>query len=309
MTENTETPLVSVIICTYNRARLLRQAMDSVLAAFAQAPAKCELVVVNNNSSDDTAAVAAGMAAAHPGAVRVFLERRQGLSQARNTGITNARGKILFFTDDDCRVDPDWIAVSLRTFDEARADCVFGKVLPVWPRRRPNWLAAEPFFWSKLALLDYGDLRLEADSIKRQFFGANFAVSKEALLAAGVFDTTLGRVGSSLFAGEDTRLCENLLKHGKTIVYEPGSRVNHVIEPERLSVRYFLRWHFFAGQSLVAALPRRTLFTLPRWYHGKSFRVAADLALALPGFDRARILRHVFRLASQIGGYYYALRR
>ena len=86
---------LSLIIATYNRARPLLEALESVVAQDAP-PALWECVVVNNNSQDDTEARFADFAARHPAfALRMVREPRQGLSHARNCGIAAARGEYL----------------------------------------------------------------------------------------------------------------------------------------------------------------------------------------------------------------------
>jgi glycosyltransferase involved in cell wall biosynthesis len=62
---------VSVVIPTYNRSALLRNAVDSVLAQDTQVP--FEIVIVDNNSQDDTAAVVRSLT---DGRVRVTAESR-----------------------------------------------------------------------------------------------------------------------------------------------------------------------------------------------------------------------------------------
>ena len=101
---------LSLIIATYNRARPLLEALESVVAQDAP-PALWECVVVNNNSQDDTEARFADFAARHPAfALRMVREPRQGLSHARNCGIAAARGEYLAIIDDDERINPGFVA-------------------------------------------------------------------------------------------------------------------------------------------------------------------------------------------------------
>ncbi len=90
------TPLVSVIIPTYNRAHLLPQALDSVLA---QTYPHHEIVVVDDGSTDNTATVLSR----YP--VRLIQQNKQGPSAARNRGIRESQGDYIAFLDSD-----DWFA-------------------------------------------------------------------------------------------------------------------------------------------------------------------------------------------------------
>src|SRR5690606_41175507 len=117
-----EAPQLSVIMCTFHRGALLADAMGSVLAQHDDTTPSFELIVLDNNSTDRTRAIIEGFAAADP-RVQYGFESRQGLSFARNTGIARARAPLVAFTDDDVRVEPDWVAAVVRAFrDHPHAD-------------------------------------------------------------------------------------------------------------------------------------------------------------------------------------------
>ena len=101
---NETAPLVSVILPTYNRARVLPRAIASVLA---QTFRDLELIVVDDGSTDDTAAVVAAIPDSRlrylPGTVNL------GDSGARNRGAAQARGKWLAFQDSD----DEWVPNNL----------------------------------------------------------------------------------------------------------------------------------------------------------------------------------------------------
>jgi glycosyltransferase involved in cell wall biosynthesis len=86
--------LVSVIIPTYNRARTIERAVNSV---FAQTWKEIEIIVVDDGSTDQTAEVLK----AYGGKIRVIQQPNGGASAARNTGIKAATGEIISFLDSD----------------------------------------------------------------------------------------------------------------------------------------------------------------------------------------------------------------
>ncbi|MGM0452831.1 MAG: glycosyltransferase family 2 protein [Thermodesulfobacteriota bacterium] len=98
------TPLVSVILPTYNRAWTVADAIDSVLA---QEYDNFELIVVDDGSTDDTVALLAG----YGDQIRVVSQDNRGVSAARNRGIEAAEGELLAFVDSD----DYWLAGKLRT--------------------------------------------------------------------------------------------------------------------------------------------------------------------------------------------------
>jgi len=86
--------LVSVIIPTYNRARTIERAINSVLA---QSWKPIEVIVVDDGSTDETS----DLLATYGNKIRIIKQRNQGASAARNTGIKAAVGEIISFLDSD----------------------------------------------------------------------------------------------------------------------------------------------------------------------------------------------------------------
>jgi glycosyltransferase involved in cell wall biosynthesis len=111
--------MISVIVCTYNRARTLHLMLESFFAQQDLNRLNHELIVVDNNSTDDTGQATEAFSN-HPGFSYV-LEGRQGLSFARNRGIAEAAGDFVSFLDDDVIVDPRWLANLQKCLDETNA--------------------------------------------------------------------------------------------------------------------------------------------------------------------------------------------
>jgi hypothetical protein len=106
-------PRMSVVVPTYNRARLAAQAIDSVLA---QSMAEFEIVVVDDGSSDDTRQV---VAAYDDPRIRYVYQDNAGLGAARNTGIAHAQAEYIAFLDSDDLFLPEGLARQLATLESA----------------------------------------------------------------------------------------------------------------------------------------------------------------------------------------------
>lgn len=91
-------PRVSVIIPTYNRARLLERSIDSVRAQTLQ---DWELLLVDDGSTDDTAGLAARLTSADRRIRYLSNDRTRGSAGARNCGIRKAQGEFIAFLDSD----------------------------------------------------------------------------------------------------------------------------------------------------------------------------------------------------------------
>ncbi len=107
------TPQYSIVIPTYNRARFLLKTLDSVCNQTIP-PEKYEILVINDGSTDDTEETISNLKSQilKP-EIRYFKIENGGPAKARNKGIKESRGEIIFFTDDDCVVPPDWMATLL----------------------------------------------------------------------------------------------------------------------------------------------------------------------------------------------------
>jgi glycosyltransferase involved in cell wall biosynthesis len=117
------TPFFSVVIPVYNRAELLGQALQSVLA---QSEQDFEIVVVDDGSQDDPASVVTELG--DPRIVVVHQENRGG-GAARNTGIDRARGRYVAFLDSDDRFLPHHLAVMRKLLEHAPGTAAYARIV------------------------------------------------------------------------------------------------------------------------------------------------------------------------------------
>ncbi len=238
---------ISVIVCTFNRAASLRNTLESLRGQIVPAWVGWEVVIVDNNSRDDTPKVVEGFAfhAAFP--LRYVREERQGLSNARNRGIAESRGRHIAFTDDDVIAPPGWATALLEGFEKGGWDAIGGRVLlhGDWPL--PRWL--KPELWGFLACLDYGDAEMPLTEIEKPFFGANMAFRREVFERLGGFDPELGRNGAVLIGGEEIDLFHRMLAAGMRVAYQPKAAVRHAVDPKRFRKNYFRSIHYNDGRT------------------------------------------------------------
>ena len=100
--------VISVIICTYNRAPLLKRALKSLTCQTLR-PDQFEVIVVNDGSSDHTAEVCKSISEEMPNLIYRSTDKNTGLGNAANFGVQSAKGDYLLFTDDDCIASKDWV--------------------------------------------------------------------------------------------------------------------------------------------------------------------------------------------------------
>jgi glucosyl-dolichyl phosphate glucuronosyltransferase len=239
----------SIIIPTYNRADELRETIRSI--ARLSVAGDWELLVVDNNSSDHTRAAVEQERPTFPAPLRYLFESEQGRYAALNTGIRAAQGKIVATTDDDARVEPDWLTRAAAGLDEHGCDYVGGKVLPIWKGRRPDWLPNRPGrHWSVLALQDHGDTPCEFGVGGIPWpLGINTATRREAFDRTDLFDNRLGRKAGTLRNQAQREWHLRARAAGLRGFYMPNMVVHHVVEAERLNKQYFRRWFYWHGIS------------------------------------------------------------
>ncbi len=108
---------VSVVIPAYNEENFIGNCLKALKD---QAVQPDEVIVVDNNSSDNTAKIAREMGAT------VVLEKKAGITPARNAGFNKAKGGIIARCDADTRPFPDWIERIKNSFDDPNVIGVTG---------------------------------------------------------------------------------------------------------------------------------------------------------------------------------------
>jgi GT2 family glycosyltransferase len=99
---------VSVVICTYNRAQLLKRTLHSLILQTV-GPEQFEIIVVDDGSADETPEVCRLLRQDLPRLKYVSNGVNLGISCSRNWGIKSAKGDCILFTDDDCTANNDWV--------------------------------------------------------------------------------------------------------------------------------------------------------------------------------------------------------
>ena len=272
-------PLASVVICTYNRADILREALASVLRQDPGGACRYEVVVVDDGSTDDTRAV---VEAAKPEApVRyVFQEGRGGIAPARNRGVEEAQGDWVIFFDDDQLAEPGWLERLTRVAREKGADCVGGpRRLAISEADRAKLgpvcrgILGENLYTGEAAILQGKELPTTG----------NLLLSRRLFETIGVFDP------NAKSSGEDADLLRRARRGGFAIWTSPEAMVGHMIPAYRLTAPYFrwvsLRWgNQFARMDFNRGGCRRL------WALGLG-RIAQALLVHAPRWAAAR-LRH-----------------
>lgn len=238
-------PALSVIVPTYNRARLLDDAL-ATLAYQEPAPGAFEVIVVDDGSADATAEVVARHERAGL-AVQLVRQANAGLNAARNRGAEVARGRVLCYLDDDVLVPPGWAAALANAFSiHPDAAAAAGPVRLRFEEPPPPWLGERLHGW--LSAIDGAGVGpwLAPGALP---VGANCAILREWWERLGGFRAGLDRRAGSLLSNGDVELFGRLRRAGGRILWCPDAWVAHRVPPERMTKAWITRRAYEQGRS------------------------------------------------------------
>ncbi|WP_297215470.1 glycosyltransferase [uncultured Desulfovibrio sp.] len=304
------TPMLTVAIPTWNRGEILQQVCEALLEQ--SIPAEEFLVlIVDNNSTDDTRQRMAMMADRFPHFSYV-VEKKAGLSHARNTAWHQCTTPWIVYLDDDAKPFPRYVESILRAIaSPPPCDVIAGKVVPWKLFPLPSWFLDE-----------YESYSPHADASGHLYpkdfaYGTNMAFSCQSIRLAGGFDPRFGVRGTVVPYGEETELQVRIRQMGGRIRYAPDAVVAHLARPSRYTVSNLLRIAYRYGKStpviynwqgwrqflrLCCKVPYRLLRTLGRTLYRLCNRTYAwqNAVIALGGecLFLAGMFRGFFLLAT-----------
>lgn len=238
---------LSIVIATYNNAVSLERTLKSVACQDAD-KSIWECIVVNNNSTDNTQKCVTTFAKEHNDInIRLVDEPQQGLSYARNRGITESKGQYIAFIDDDETINEGFVSAYIDLFRNHGAFVGSGALKVCYETVRPKWMS----HYTEKMIANPLDLGSEVITITRTITptGGNMAFNREVFNLYGNFDTNLGRKGSELYGGEENDLFDRIRDLGERIFYTPHAIAYHHISDKKLTPEYFDKLSYGVGVS------------------------------------------------------------
>ena len=248
ITNANQPPLISVVICTYNRADRLSLTLEA-MSKQTMPTSDFEVLVVDNRSTDNTLAICEHYKEQLVN-FRYIYEPVQGLSKARNAGWKATRSSYIAYLDDDAIPCDGWVKSILEVFEtvQPKPVGVGGPIYPLWEIPKPDWInsSTETLFTT-----------LDAGNTPRWFgpnecpWGANVVYRRDALERAGGFHEQLGRKGQNLLSGEETLLNVTLTSQGERFYYIPQAWVHHWVPKERINPDWLIQRGYWQGRSVA----------------------------------------------------------
>ncbi len=232
----TSTPVLSVVMPTYNRLERLKLALDA-LASQTIDSSQFEVVVVSDGSSDGTDEYLASPLTPVP--VRSAAQPNAGPAAARNHAVSLASAPLIVFLDDDVIASPQLLERHLQAHEEQRPRAVIGPMLNAAEFDYSPWVAWEQAMLEK----QYSSMRRgDSRPTFAQFYTGNASVPRDLFLAAGGFNPALRRA-------EDTEFAFRLESLGVEFVFDAEAGGYHLAER---SYRSWLASADIDGRNMVA---------------------------------------------------------
>jgi len=279
---------VCIVICTHNRAALLERTLGFLNAA--RRPERCpvEILVVANACGDDTVerlrvyereAEARGWLP-----LRWAEEPSAGKSHALNRAISLVEASAVAFVDDDHRVDEGYlqeVCEALRAYPEATMFC--GRIFPDWDGSEPAWahdLGPYAIYPLPIPRYDQGETPRTIGVGGPVPGGGNLFLRREVFERVGGFSIELGPKGHDLGGGEDSDFVLRALAVGERLQYAPGVVQYHLVDLERLRLRYLMRKAYQRSLS-VTFIREAGKRRLPIYLYRKLFNYAGHTLVSL----------------------------
>ncbi len=232
---------VSVIITAYTMERLkdIHEAVDSVLA---QTQKPDEIII----SIDHNEELFQKLKAQLPSSVKVVLNQgAPGVSETRNVGIRASTSDILAFIDDDAVAEKDWLYNLMKHYRDPSVMAVGGKLVSVWRDGRPRWFPEELDWVVGGTYKGHPTVRTQV----RNLIAANMSFRSEVYRRVGSFIASLGALGKTARAGDETEFCIRIKHHmpDAIILYEPEAIVYHKALPHQATLKHAIARSFSEG--------------------------------------------------------------
>lgn len=250
---------VTALVVSYNRADLLRRAIEAIERS--EEREKIEILVVDNGSVDGSAQLESEF----PNARFIRMPRNFGLTKALNVAVRGAAGEFVFLLHEDTEVSPETARV-LASVLENQSDVGAACPLLVTPEGAPAPQVAELPEPGRPAIAWRPADATEGERAVEYACGAAIMFRSFSLRAIRQIDERYGTFGS------DAELCYQVQRAGKRVLLVPSTRVVHhggrALDTRSRALRD-------ADGTLGTALYLRKRYGLVR---GLLFRVSAVLA-------------------------------
>lgn len=239
--------LLTIAVCTHNRAELLEKCLDALSKQTATAD-QYDVIIVDNSSTDNTEELCRGYCRANHN-FYYFKENKVGLSFARSRAIQECGTPYLGYIDDDAYPLTNYVEVAVSCIKSGHYAVLGGGQIPVWNNTLPEWfdVPGKRYDDTKILVDDFLD-------------GFNIIFEKKKLVDIGGFNARIGMRGNKVAYGEETLAQLLIRKSGGVIIFLPDLLVYHLINDYKLKLSWQLKSHFAMGRDYWITFSRSVSF-------------------------------------------------
>jgi glucosyl-dolichyl phosphate glucuronosyltransferase len=241
-------PFITIIIPTYNRSEMLEITLDSFISQN-YGSANYEIIISNNNSTDNTEEIIEKYVKKYDNVSTIFVEK-QGAHYARNAGAIEAKGEILYLTDDDVIADQNLLSSLIDVFDlNKNVAVVTGKISAKFDSKPPAWVD-KYLINHLLSLTDKNrkeSLIISSDDIG--IYMCHQAIRRDVYIAAGGCNPDHA---GNIFQGDaETGLNIKIKEIGALFAYTSEAKLEHIIPKSRTTLKYLI--HRIGSEGYIQA--------------------------------------------------------
>jgi glycosyltransferase involved in cell wall biosynthesis len=231
-------PFVSVIIPTYNRARMLPITLDSFLAQDYPQD-RFEIIIADNNSTDETGKTAERYTSGTAVPVKYVFEPLQGVHYARNNAAKTAQGEILYFTDDDMIADRSLLAEIVKVFElDPEIGSATGRIIGRFDVPPPAWVKRH-LINQYLSLTEQDKPEELIVSRNDLVYSCHEAIRRDVFFQCGGFNPE--NTAGVWFGDGETGLGIKMKQAGYKFAYTSKSVIYHMIPENRTTLSYLVK--------------------------------------------------------------------
>lgn len=260
--------MISVIIPTKNRPGALDSCIASLLA---QSMLPDEVVVIDSSITNATHKVVSHYQRLLP--IQYLFEKRIGIPYAMNTGVQKAKGDLLAFLNDDCKVDLDWIK-NIKLQENSDQYIIQGKTLNANPE---SLIATVMYFLNEVQIQVAIRRALAEKRMLRNYPVIDFLDIKNAVISKNIIQKLNYFYNESFINGGDIELLFRLIKNNIKIIYVPSVIAHHNYTSSLRGATRRLYWSKLLYWQFIKKKQNQELTKLQNIFGSKSDKAIENL--------------------------------
>jgi succinoglycan biosynthesis protein ExoM len=230
---------ITICICTYRRAELLKSLLDDLREQETNGLFTYSILVVDNDHQESANAVVSEFAAGQKIRVDYYVQPEQNIALARNMAIEHATGDFIVFIDDDESPIQRWLLTLFEACIKYNVDGVLGPVHPRYSETPPQWVVEGKFYDRRTYptgfVIDWRKGRTGNTFLKREIFAGMTAPFRPE------FRT-----------GEDQDFFRRMIERGRVFIWCNEAVAYETVPPIRWNRCFLLKRALLRGHASLA---------------------------------------------------------